>query len=135
MQEEQEKAELKALIEDKMGDLYDKDLDEKGGRAAYGAEEYGIPYNMVFEKDGTLVVGIDPDKALEFRKAYTEEDIKKDLGTDKDIDIVYTDWSAKPPSGAEKASGRQLQEVMRPSRSLKTERSSQRATTSIWETL
>lgn len=85
MQEEQEKAELKALIEDKMGDLYDKDLDEKGGRAAYGAEEYGIPYNMVFEKDGTLVVGIDPDKALEFRKAYTEEDIKKDLGTDKDI--------------------------------------------------
>ncbi len=89
MQEEQEKAELKALIEDKMGDLYDKDLDEKSGHATYGAKEYGIPYNMVFEKDGKLVVGIDPDKALEFRKAYTEEDIKKDLDTDKDIDVVY----------------------------------------------
>lgn len=79
----------KSGIVTKMGDLYDKDLDEKSGQATYGAKEYGIPYNMVFEKDGKLVVGIDPDKALEFRKAYTEEDIKKDLDTDKDIDVVY----------------------------------------------
>ena len=32
MQEGQEKAQLKALIESKMGDLYDKDLEEKSGR-------------------------------------------------------------------------------------------------------
>ena len=89
IQEGQEKAQLKALIEGKMGDLYDKDLEEKSGRTAYGADEYGIPYNMVFEKNGTLVVGIDPDKAHEFGKAYTEEDIKKDLDTDRDINVVY----------------------------------------------
>lgn len=89
MQEDQEKAELKALIESKMGDLHDKDLEEKRGQTTYDVGEYGIPYNMVFEKDGTLVVGIDPDKALEFGKGYTEDEIKKDLDTEKDIDVVY----------------------------------------------
>ena len=76
-------------IKDKMQQLAYKDQEEKDIDIKYSAEEYGIPYNLVFEDNGKLIVGIDAEKTLEFQERYSKEDVKTDLDTDVDLDVKY----------------------------------------------
>ena len=76
-------------IKDKMQQLAYKDQEEKDIDIKYTAEEYGIPYNLVFEDNGKLIVGIDAEKTLEFQERYSKEDVKIDLDTDVDLDVKY----------------------------------------------
>ena len=84
-----EKVLVKEKIKDKLNKLSDKDKKEKDINKKYTSEEYGIPYNLLFEEDGKLVVGIDAGKAKEFKKEYSKEDVKKDLDTELDLDVRY----------------------------------------------
>ena len=84
-----EKPQVMEKIDEKMKELVKKEGDEKRTGVKYSAEEYGIPYNVVFEEDGKLVVGIDAYKAIEFNKRYGKDEVKKDLDTVEDIDIRY----------------------------------------------
>lgn len=83
-----EKPQVMEKIDEKMKELVKKEGDGKRTGAKYSAEEYGIPYNVVFEEDGKLVVGIDAYKAIEFNKRYGKDEVK-DLDTVEDIDIRY----------------------------------------------
>ena len=84
-----EKPQIMEKVGEKMQGLTQKDKDERELGAKYSAEEYGIPYNLVFEDDGKLVAGIDARKAIEFEKSYTEEEVKGDLETKVDIEVRY----------------------------------------------
>jgi len=83
-----EKPQIMEKASEKMQDLAQKDLDEERG-VKYSAEEYGIPYNVVFEDGGKLVAGIDAHKAIEFEKRYTEDEVKADLETKADVEVRY----------------------------------------------
>lgn len=84
-----EKPQIMEKASEKMQVLAQKDKDEKDRGIKYSPEEYGIPYNMVFEDDGKTVVGIDARKAIEFEKRYTADDVKNDLDTKADVEIRY----------------------------------------------
>ena len=83
-----EKPQIMEKASEKMQMLAQKDKNEKLG-IKYSPEEYGIPYNMVFEDDGKMVVGIDAHKAIEFEKRYTEDEVKKDLETKANVEVRY----------------------------------------------
>jgi hypothetical protein len=84
-----EKALIKEKIKEKMIDQHQKDIAEKAQGKKYTSNEYGIPYNLIFEDNGKLIVGIDIGKAQEFKRGYSIDDVKADLQTNQDIDIRY----------------------------------------------
>ena len=83
------KAKIKDTIKAKMIEQSNKDKLEKDNNLKYAAQEYGIPYNVFFEENGKLVVGIDAGKALEFQKKYSVNEVKSDLLTDSDLEVRY----------------------------------------------
>lgn len=91
-----EKADNKSLVKEKLKDkiakLSDKDKKEKASKKKQTSDEYGIPYNLMFEVDGKLVVGIDAKKAKEFNKKYSKSDVKKDLNTNIDLEVRYFEF-------------------------------------------
>lgn len=84
-----EKPRIVGKIEEKMQGLIQKNIDEKETGVKYTPEKYGMPYNLVFEDDGKVVVGIDANKAIEFEKRYGEDEIKMDLETKADLEVRY----------------------------------------------
>lgn len=84
-----DKSLVKEKIKDKMNKQADKDKQEKSDNKKFTSEEYGIPYNLFFEENGKLVVGIDAGKAIEFKKQYSEDDVKADLDSAMDLDVRY----------------------------------------------
>lgn len=84
-----EKSLIKEKIKEKMNKLVDKDKKEKDTTKKHSSDEYGIPYNLIFEEDGKLVVGIDAGKSIEFKKKYSKEDVQQDLDTSLDLDVRY----------------------------------------------
>ena len=72
-----------------MAELSKKDHIQKALGINYSANEYGIPYNVAFEDNGTLIVGIDAKKAVEFQRQYSEKDVKTDLETSAELDVRY----------------------------------------------
>ena len=84
-----DKSLVKEKIKDKMNKQADKDKNEKYSNTKYTSDEYGIPYNLIFEENGKLVVGIDAEKTKEFGKQYSKEQIQQDLQTDMDMDVKY----------------------------------------------
>ncbi len=84
-----DKFSVKEKLKEKMFELYEKDKKEKDTGTKHTSEEYGIPYNLVFEKNGKLIVGIDAKKTLEFDEEYSKNDVKSDLDTSMDMDIKY----------------------------------------------
>ena len=84
-----EKKLIKTKLKEKMTELSKKDHAQKTLGTVYSAGEYGIPYNMIFEDNGMLVVGIDAKKAMEFQRQYSEKDVKTDLGTSAELDVRY----------------------------------------------
>jgi hypothetical protein len=87
-----DKSLVKEKIKDKMNQQADKDNIEKNTNTKFTSEEYGIPYNLIFEDNGKLVVGIDADKAKEFNKKYSKENVKADLNTNVDLDVRYFEF-------------------------------------------
>ena len=69
-----EKDLIKDRIAEKMMSQHEKDIAEEKQGSKYAADEYGIPYNLVFEDDGKLVVGINIEKAQEFNRDYSTGD-------------------------------------------------------------
>lgn len=91
--EKQDKTTLiKEKIKEKMKQQSDKDKKEKKTNKKHTSEEYGIPYNLIFEDNGKLVVGIDAKKAQEFNKKYSKDQVKKDLNTDVDLEVRYFEF-------------------------------------------
>lgn len=84
-----DKSLVKEKIKDKMNKQADKDKKEKDSNTKYTSDEYGIPYNLIFEENGKLVVGIDAEKTKEFGKQYSKDDVKIDLDTTMDLDVRY----------------------------------------------
>ncbi len=87
--QQDEKSLLKEKIKDKMSKQVLKDKTEQQSKTKHTSEEYGIPYNLIFEDNGKLVVGIDIEKAKEFNREYTVSEVKDDLQTNHDIDVRY----------------------------------------------
>ena len=84
-----EKQIVKDKIKEKMEELYNKDYAQRNLGINHTAESYGIPYNMVFEDNGKLVVGIDAKKAIEFQRQYFKEDVRADLDTEMSLEVKY----------------------------------------------
>ena len=84
-----EKVKIKDTIKTKMTEQSKKDKLEKDKNVKYAAQEYGIPYNVFFEENGKLIVGIDAGKSLEFKKQYSVDEVKSDLRTDSDLVVRY----------------------------------------------
>jgi len=84
-----DKSLVKEKIKDKMNKQLLKDKAEKQDKKKFTSDEYGIPYNIIFEDNGKLVVGIDIAKAQEFKKAYSKADVKDDLDTNQDVEVKY----------------------------------------------
>jgi len=84
-----DKSLVKEKIKDKLHKLTDKDKKEKNTKKKHTSDEYGIPYKLIFEENGKLVVGIDIVKAQEFKKGYSKADVQKDLDTTIDLDVKY----------------------------------------------
>ncbi|MGY5149912.1 MAG: hypothetical protein ACW9W3_07595 [Candidatus Nitrosopumilus sp. bin_68KS] len=83
---------IKEKIKDKMTKLVDKDKKEKETNTKHTSEDYGIPYNLIFEDNGKLVVGIDAKKAKEFNKKYSVDEVKSDLDTNTDLEVRYFEF-------------------------------------------
>ena len=92
-------------VGEKMRGLAQKDRDGVERGIEHTAEEYGIPYNMVFEDGGRLVVGIDARKAIEFGKRYTADEVKEDLGTTADIEVRYYVFEREAAARSGEAAG------------------------------
>ena len=80
---------LKEALKERLIILAEKDRVEQNTGIKYPEKEYGIPYNLVFENNGKTVVGIDANKAQEFGKTYSKDQVKADLGTNEDINVGY----------------------------------------------
>ncbi len=84
-----DKSLVKEKIKDKMNKQSDKDKKAKNTNKKFTSDEYGIPYNLFFEHEGKLIVGIDGNKAKQFDKKYSKSNVKSDLNTDIDLEVRY----------------------------------------------
>ncbi len=88
-----EKSLVKEKIKDKMREQTNKDQKAKNTDKRYTtSDEYGIPYKLIFEDNGKLVVGIDAVKATEFNEKYSNDNVRSDLNTDVDLEVRYFEF-------------------------------------------